>query len=82
MQINRLAILTGVCSVFAIGQGTLADYQRSAGLRDRAFEEDLHFAEPAQAINKANRFWYRRSTPGGYQFMVVDAATGQKSPGV
>jgi len=80
MQITRLGALACVFSLFAIGQGTLADYQRSATLRDRTLDLDLHLADAAQTIEKTNRFWYRRTAPGGHEFIVVDAATGAKSP--
>jgi dipeptidyl aminopeptidase/acylaminoacyl peptidase len=31
-------------------------------------------------ISQSDKFWYRRATPTGYEFVVVDAATGRKQP--
>src|ERR1700682_4754001 len=76
----RLLPFLPCLSFAAFGQGNLADYQRSNSLRDRTLEMDLHLADPAVAINKTNRFWYRHSVPGGYEFVQVDAATGAKAP--
>lgn len=73
-----LALLAGVVS--ALGQGTKADYQRSNSLRDRVAELDLHLAEGATVINKSNRFWYRRTVPGGTEFLTLDSTTGAKAP--
>lgn len=64
----------------AHAQGTLADYQRSFGLAERVRQLDLQLADPATAIHKTSRFLYRRTSPGGHEWMVADAATGAKSP--
>ena len=37
-------------------------------------------AEAPTWIDGTDRFWYRRSVAGGNEFVVVDAATGQKQP--
>src|SRR3954454_22922861 len=80
MRITRVSLLASVFSLFAFGQGSLADYQRSAALRDRTLDLDLHIVDTAQAIDRTNRFWYRRTTPGGFEFILVDGVTGAKSP--
>src|ERR1700693_6139093 len=64
-------------------QGTIADYQRAYGLRAKYQDVALNIA----ALNiperptwlEVNRFWYRKSVPGGHAFVMVDAATHAKS---
>ncbi len=31
-------------------------------------------------LGDTDRFWYRRESPSGFSFVIVDAATGEKSP--
>ncbi len=61
-------------------QGTAADYARSAQLNERFQGLALDVADHATWIGRTDRFWYRRTVKGGYEFMVVDAATQQKRP--
>ena len=61
-------------------QGTVADYRRAMGLREAYQSLALDVPEPATWIDKTERFWYRRSVKGGNEFVVVDAATQQKTP--
>jgi dipeptidyl aminopeptidase/acylaminoacyl peptidase len=70
--------VTAFCflSVASFAQGTLADYERSFGLREKVRSTGFASPEPASPINKTARFWYRR----GEEFVVVDAATGRKAP--
>ncbi|HEY7679836.1 MAG TPA: DPP IV N-terminal domain-containing protein, partial [Terriglobia bacterium] len=64
----------------ALAQGTLADYQRAQGLRERF--EGLAVNVPGQVtwIEGSNRFWYRKSVRGGNEFVIVDADTLTKGP--
>ena len=85
MRYARIAVLAGLvvaplgaAPLFA--QGTIADYQRAMGLRDKYQGVALGVAEPATWIEKTSRFWYRRTVKGGNEFVVVDAATQQKTP--
>jgi hypothetical protein len=36
--------------------------------------------DSATWIGETPRFWYRRSIAGGFEFVLVDAASGQKRP--
>jgi len=77
MYFQRMRLLLALLAVSCVGQGRLEDYRRSAEWRDRARQAGAVSVDPAQAIGKTNRFWYRR---GGSEFIVVDAAAGAKSP--
>jgi dipeptidyl aminopeptidase/acylaminoacyl peptidase len=61
-------------------QGTVADYQRAQGLREKVQGLAVNVPEPATWIEKTTRFWYRKSVKGGNQFVVVDATTTEKQP--
>jgi len=65
----------------AMAQGTLEDYQRAerflpGNLRHHAFPSDItpHWVE------KNNRFWYRRATAKGGDFVLVDAEQNTVGP--
>ena len=65
----------------AVAQGTLEDYQRAerflpGNLRHHAFPGDVmpHWVE------KTSRFWYRRATPKGGDFILVDAEQNTVGP--
>ena len=61
-------------------QGTVADYKRAMGLRDKYQGLVLNNADQSRWIEKTNRFVYRRSVQGGYEFMIVDADARTKAP--
>jgi dipeptidyl aminopeptidase/acylaminoacyl peptidase len=64
----------------AHAQGTLTDYQRSQALREKL--QGLAINVPGQTnwISGTNHFWYRKSVPGGYEFILVDADALTKRP--
>ena len=64
----------------AQAQGTVADYQRAMGLRDKYQGLSPNIPEPATWIEKTPRFWYRKSVKGGNEFVLVDATTQVKQP--
>ena len=61
-------------------QGTAADYERANGLR--AKYEGLVANVPGTVtwIENTHRFWYRKITRGGFEFVMVDADTQRKAP--
>jgi dienelactone hydrolase len=61
-------------------QGTLADYQRAEGLRDKFSDLAVDAPDNTSWIGRSSRFIYRKSTGGGHQFVVFDAATLAKQP--
>ena len=73
-----VGLLTASPSAFA--QGTAADYERANGLRAKYEALVTTVPGPATWIEKTDRFWYRRMTKGGTEFIVVDAETRQRQP--
>lgn len=77
-------ILSAVCLMalpHLFAQRTLEDYQRAqkflpGNLRHIVYPADV---EP-HWMEKSNRFWYRRISPKGTEFVVVDAAQNTTAP--
>jgi hypothetical protein len=61
-------------------QGTVADYKRAMGLRDKYQGLVLNNTDQSRWIEKTSKFVYRRTVQGGYEFMVVDAEAKTKAP--
>jgi len=59
-------------------QGTRADYERADSFDARARGLVVDVAEAPHWIGDTNRFWYRKSVPGGVRFMKVDPSTLMK----
>jgi dipeptidyl aminopeptidase/acylaminoacyl peptidase len=66
--------------VEAFAQGTRADYERAAGLRNRYQNLAVNLVESATWVERTSRFWYRKSVTGGHEFVTIDAATLQRQP--
>jgi dipeptidyl aminopeptidase/acylaminoacyl peptidase len=81
-RLLRLILIPSLLIVPAAlsAQGTLADYQRAIGLRDRLQSMTVGVAETPHWINATDRFWYRRTVQGGHEFVMVNASTVEKSP--
>ena len=62
------------------GQGTAADYRRADSLRSRFQGRVLNVAEQPVWLPASTKLVYRRSVKGGTEFVMVDAATAQKTP--
>jgi len=56
-------------------QGTLADYERANGLREKYVGLTANLPERANWISKTSRFWYRKAVKGGNEFVLMDAET-------
>src|SRR5262245_16340386 len=84
MRFRTLAITVVVISVLlpvvCLAQITAVDYERAAKLREKYQGLAVNIPEPAAAIDKTSRFWYRKSVKGGNEFVVVDAGTLAKKP--
>src|SRR5262245_16312487 len=81
MRIRILALgVLLIVPVICLAQVTATDYERATKLRDRFQGLAINNAEPANAIENTNRFWYRKSVKGGNQFVVVDAQSLEKKP--
>ena len=57
------------------GQGTVADYARALGLRDRTQTLALNVADQIRWLENTNRFIYRKTVRGGHEFVLVNADT-------
>jgi len=85
MHLTRILCL----SVLAIGlvpvsnaliaQGTVPDYVRATGLRDKYDGLVVNVPETPRWIERTNRFWYRKTVAGGHEFLLVDADAGTKA---
>jgi dipeptidyl-peptidase 4 len=76
-----LSVVYLLASRHALAQGTLEDYQSAqkflpGNLRHVVFPADV---DP-HWIEKSNRFWYRRVSPKGTEFVLVDAAQNTTAP--
>lgn len=54
-------------------------YERSLGLRENWRTLTVGLADPARWIDN-DRFYYRRSVPGGFEFVISDVATRTPRP--
>jgi dipeptidyl aminopeptidase/acylaminoacyl peptidase len=61
-------------------QGTLADYQRAMTLRDRYQNLTTGLTDQTRWMQDTHKLVYRRTVPGGHEFMLVDADTQAKAP--
>jgi dipeptidyl aminopeptidase/acylaminoacyl peptidase len=63
-----------------VAQITRADYDRALSLREKYHGLVLHLPEDPQWIDGSSKFVYRRSVPGGHEFVLVDAAQKSSQP--
>src|SRR5262245_49434528 len=82
MRIRSVVLLCGLLFTASLvhGQGTLADYERAAGMRGKMQGLAVNVPANVTAIENTSRFWYRKSVKGGNEFVVVDAETLAKKP--
>src|SRR5579863_2999475 len=81
MQVNlRLAIFVSSFASALFGQGTLADYQRAAGLQAKARDLVVNTPGAVTWIGDSEHFWYPRAVKGGTEFILGDAEAGTKQP--
>ncbi len=66
--------------VFVSAQGTRADYERGAKLREQGRGLTLNQPEPPSWIEKTHKFFYRKSVEGGGEYVLVDADAATKAP--
>ena len=81
LHLRRLApysaLLLGALPAALVGQGTLDDYRRAASVMQRLNGLTVNVAQTPTWVSPT-RFWYRKTVKGGNEFVVVDAATGEK----
>src|SRR5258708_40304026 len=72
--------LLALAPCLAMAQVTAADYQRAQGLREKLEGLAVNIPGPVRWIDATHRFWYRKSVPGGNEFVLVDANTLSRKP--
>lgn len=77
---GQIYFLFLVLTVSGNAQGTLADYERAGGLREKYTALAVNQPERPYWIGETSRFWYRKTVKGGNEFVLVDAATLAKQP--
>ena len=77
---KRFSCLVFLLPVIVCAQGTKADFERSAGLREKYRGTILNDRITPNWIASSQRFWYVRQGAGGTKmFMLVDPSAGSKS---
>jgi dipeptidyl aminopeptidase/acylaminoacyl peptidase len=65
----------------ALAQGTLTNYQRAQQFLPGNLRHSISLADVnPHWIEKSSRFWYRKTTPQGSQFVLVDAEQNSSTP--
>src|SRR5215470_8969554 len=76
----QTTLATALLAATALGQISPADYTRSEGLRDAWMYLTRNVADPPRWIGDTGKFVYRKTVPGGFSFVMMDARTGEKRP--
>jgi dipeptidyl aminopeptidase/acylaminoacyl peptidase len=68
-------------SLTVFGQGKLEDYQRAQGFLPGNLRHLVYIADVSPHwIGKTNRFFYRKASPSGSEFILVDAEQNTSAP--
>ncbi len=67
-------------SVPSAAQVTTADYQRAQAIRQQYESAAVSVPDTPTWVGTTHRFYYRRTTATGHEFVMVDADTRQKAP--
>ena len=77
---KTLTILFSCLSTSMMAQGTLADYNRAYGLREKfSAKKILHSGVEPHWIDDTETFWYKTTTEEGEVYVKIDPATGSRS---
>ena len=86
MKHRAIIILSAFLSILVLlpiivaPQGKQADYERASGLREKFQSLALNIVGQTTWIEKSHRFWYRKTTNGGFEFEIMDAESLVKKP--
>ena len=81
IPLSALVVACLTClPIEAAAQGTLADYQRAMALRDRYQNLATGLTDQTRWVQDTQKLVYRRTVPGGHEFLLVDADTQAKAP--
>jgi len=75
-----VALCTLLVATAASAQVTRADYERAQALRDKYEALAVNVPGDPTWVEGTHRFYYRRTTATGFEFIVVDADTQEKRP--
>ncbi len=82
-KLSALSVLSAALvfstSAPSLAQVTTADYQRAQALRQQYESAAVFVPDTPTWINGSHRFYYRRTLANGFEFVMVDADTRQKS---
>jgi dipeptidyl-peptidase 4 len=74
-------LFSGLLAPALGAQGTREDYQRAEKFLPGNLRHRLYVADVAPHwIAKSNRFWYRKASPKGNEFFLIDAAENTAMP--
>ncbi|HBY63995.1 MAG TPA: S9 family peptidase [Solibacterales bacterium] len=78
---SRFRFLTLIALLASLlqAQGTIEDYRRAWGLREKYQPLAINVPDEARWIEGTTRFFYRKSVQGGHEYVAVDAPTQAKS---
>jgi dienelactone hydrolase len=79
-MIFRWIIILSLTAISVAGQITSAAYERAVATRARLQNLVLNVAGPVTWLPDSVRFWYRKSVPGGHEFVMVDAEALTRKP--
>ena len=81
MRLHAAALLALTSAATASAQGTLDDYNRAYALRAKYSDNRVfyHRVDP-HWIDGTHSFWYRRNTPEGAKYVLVNADTKARTP--
>src|SRR5512135_459970 len=84
MRLRTIVLAAVACGAAGLAadaraQVTKADYARAQGLRAEWQNLTVDVPDGAAWVGQTARFTFRKTVRGGYQFLVVDAATGQQA---
>jgi hypothetical protein len=80
MNIPRLAAAAALIPAIASAQGTAADYARAESLAAKVRGKIVNSVNQTNFIGRTHWVWYRKTTPTGTTFVMVDADQPQKQP--
>ncbi|HEY4355293.1 MAG TPA: DPP IV N-terminal domain-containing protein [Acidobacteriaceae bacterium] len=78
LHFSAMLLAAAVAAVSLHAQVTPADFARSEGLRDAWMYLTENVADPGRWIGETHLYVYRKTAPGGFSFVILDADTQQK----
>src|ERR1700691_2997686 len=81
--IRSVAFLLALLAVPAIcsAQGTREDYERAEKFLAGNLQHSVYVANVVPNwLNKSSRFWYRKLSPSGKEFILVDSTQNSQKP--